>query len=660
MSVNKEIAFPQEISGKYRDSVRGVLLGASKKRDLNESRALHQDFALLPAAEFGNKTLESLGLRVNKEVIITKRVEAQQALATFNEISRNFSSNEIMRAYEMASNQTEPSPAESVTFRALMKALSILLLLGILGFGFTSEAKAESGLPTVTNTPKVTKTPESLLPTPTPDNLLPTTTNTPEAEETANLIPTPTATKEKSLIPTPTDTPQPDSDGTSVKVENEATPELIDYVTINVDTANLRSEPTIGNNIIQTADKGARFVKVEGEDGEVKNADGEVTWYKVYIIQDPKGEKTKTAYISSSVSEISQLPPTPGTGGSVENVEQVGGVGVITDTETVTGTEPITSSENLSSDQELLNGMLHRNFKEFYESKGGTVTWNDTLRMYEVTFLVGTETRTYLALPETSAQKVSADNDLSNDNLDLEHGLYYLDPKGTVSRTVKDKEGKEVKQIFHFVVSPGFPPGTDSNLWEDGFTPTDSKVVIGDKFLENSDETVELFRQLFGFKADEGFELYIAFSDQDMKVFNQNADLLAPRGMKAIFNGGNDFDSAFVDIGNNKYLAVYYAKMDVYGRQYLTDSTDIPRSRPLLGYGYPNAAFERLADNSPFRSRPEQEKFLDSNYLDSFVGNWLDKKYALEEQYSESSVVIDIPDAALDAYTEKLNNSPSN
>src|SRR5574338_448034 len=101
MSGNKELFTPQGASEKYRDRVNSVLLGSSRKRDQNEKRARFQDFALLPSVEFGNKTLEELGLKVNKEVLKQQGVKAEEALRNFDEAAKELSIPEITRALEM-------------------------------------------------------------------------------------------------------------------------------------------------------------------------------------------------------------------------------------------------------------------------------------------------------------------------------------------------------------------------------------------------------------------------------------------------------------------------------------------------------------------------------------------------------------------------------
>lgn len=616
-------------TSKVRTAVRGMLQGKS-------SRDVQLGLANVAAESFDFGLPELLGLPVDSKAVALlsseKKADVIQKAEQVKQLIADLDPEQVEMAVESAYTKLfvgEPRKvALSKEARVLASIVLALMLMGI----FPVAAKA--ALPTVTPSPSLTTTPSEAKPSMTQTPL--------SMDEDADLVPTPTVFISPTRTPTSTPTP--------VVPEVAAVPEiLVDWAVVLQDQTNLRPDPSTNNTPVYQADKGEKF-ELTNETKQV----GSHVWFEVYIVKDlVSDENSKKAWVRGDLITVQNLPkPETGIGGSVIPTSTV----EVTATSTITGTESLVE---LSKDQELIHRMLPDNFKEFYQSKGGVVEWNEAHKMYTVTMPVGDDEKTYLLIPATSAEKVTADFDVSNDQVDLENGLYYFSEKGTVSQTFTTNAGTVVTQSFHFGVAPTFPGGSGQSLWSGEFSPTDAEVVIGESFRKNPEQIIDLFRKMMGFGEDESFEFYFVLSGQDMSQYNSNPDLTVPRGADTLFSGGNDFKSAFLRLQDKRYVGIYYTS-DVDGVNYLIDTSDVELGKKFFGYGYINRALDRVITNSPFRPEAEVKKFLDLEYTDTFVGGLLEEKYAMEDKISEQTVAVQVSEEYLDAYISQLQKQSSN
>jgi hypothetical protein len=600
------------------ESLRNKLVGQTGWATREQQGQTETPRNFTSALPINNEALARLSMEKRQEAeqqlrelpLLLPQLSPQETADVWNEASKIQNVEEIY-----SGNNKERSPI----YLKVLQMLSALLLLGILAGSFTKTAEAASVIPTVTPTPESTEAP------------LPTITPSPSATEAEPESITPKATKKP--VSSPTITPYPTVTHTPTPTpELTPTPEiLVDWAVISVTVANLRSEPSLDSDIVTTANKGDLFQLAPQED-QPKDK----TWAAVLR---PDGS---VAYLHSSVFTVEEYPqPSSGTGGSVLET-------------TPDSNSADASNIEISKQQESIERHLPSNFREFYEAKGGVVAWNTEHMLFQVTMPVNGKQITYLLFPEASAEKVSGDFVSDNDTPDLEHGLFYLDKQGTVSHTFTEAGGKQITQTFHILTSPELPSSADSDLWDETFVPSEVTATFGDKFVENSDKTVEILRTMYGLPANENFNIYLLFSGQHMNEYNENPEVLTPYETKSLVSGGNDYQSIVLRLDDDRKAAIFFTDLDLFGKQYLINAEDVENGKQYFGPDLAIHMLQRLITD--LHSKEDSKKFLDPGYYDTFSSEMIQKLYDLEEVYGQFSMNINFPQETLDAYIKSLRD----
>lgn len=411
-----------------------------------------------------------------------------------------------------------------------------------------------------------------------------------------------------------------DEDINETNVEEKIeTPQTREVIIIKSNGSRVRTESNTSSEILLIANENEELPFT----GKIEKDESGATWYQVIVaedLEDPSNSKLGWVH-EIVVKQVVKRENTTssGTGGNIDIQDSPN----ISQSETISTTETI--SESLSPAQDSMNRSLPENFREFYEAKGGTVTWNTDLQVYEVAFKTDAGEKKFVLLPKTGAK--------ITDEADLEEGLYHLGETASL-KLETEVDGEKIEQAFHFVVSPNFPHFEGNDFWENfpaslGQTP---EITISTMTEEQRTEIAKALVEVFGFDEDKSFNLFITIAGEVKGNVDKSSD--KPRQIHSLYEDGNDYELTLLDITNantskDTLITTFYPIQDYLAKNNLLN----PEYEAYFGNNFLWSALGRIVEGSAWRSVEENKQFSNPDkFAQYYEENFANLIYDIEGQ----------------------------